>query len=248
MTQQSLARHDPATTVADAPSVGRHGVRRFLLHLAAMVALMYAGMLALDPLYAWLAHRLGSSSPSSDWPMISAVVMTAEMTLPMIPFMRRHGHSRRHVAEMAGAMAAPSLGAAVLYLTGAVQVQAVAGIGHASMLPAMLAAMLYRRRDYSSSAAPHASSGGRTGGVDLSGLARRGSERNAGAVGRAAASAGHRPRGPRPAALDVRHLRESDPTPPSLPGERPAARTRPLRTSTARCDALAVPPGDACRG
>jgi hypothetical protein len=95
--------------------------------------------------------------------MISAVVMTAEMTLPMIPFMRRHGHSRRHVAEMTGAMAAPSLTAAVLYLTGGVQAHAVASIGHALMLPAMLAAMLYRRGDYTSSAHLQASSGGRTG-------------------------------------------------------------------------------------
>jgi hypothetical protein len=56
--------------VADAPPIGGHGARRFLAHLAAMVALMYAGMLALDPLYAgWLTdlaapvrRRTGRSS------------------------------------------------------------------------------------------------------------------------------------------------------------------------------------------
>jgi hypothetical protein len=115
-----------------------------------MVALMYAGMMALDPIYKCAARLLGSTNPTADWPMFSAIVMTVEMTLPMIPFMRWHGHSRRHIAEMAGAMAAPSFTAVGLYLAGAIPAQAVAGIGHAAMIPAMLAAMLYQRRDYAS--------------------------------------------------------------------------------------------------
>jgi hypothetical protein len=49
---------------------------------------------------------------------------------------------------MAAAMAAPSLAAVGLYLAGAISAHSVAGIGHAAMIPAMLAAMLYRRRDY----------------------------------------------------------------------------------------------------
>ena len=47
-------------------------------------------------------------------------------------------------------MAAPTLVAVALYLTGAIQAHAVAGIGHIAMVPAMLAAMLYRRGDHTS--------------------------------------------------------------------------------------------------
>jgi cation transporter-like permease len=57
---------------------------------------------------------------------------------------------------MAGAMASPSLLAVILYLAGAVQAQSVAVIGHAAMVPAMLAAMLYRRGDYTSRASSKA--------------------------------------------------------------------------------------------
>jgi flagellar biosynthetic protein FliP len=114
-----------------------------------MVALMYAGMMALHPLYSWAARLLGSTDAATDWPIVSAIVMTVEMTVPMIPFMRWHGHSRRHIAEMAGAMASPCLLAAFVYTAGVVSAEAVAGIGHAAMVPAMVVAMLCRRGDYS---------------------------------------------------------------------------------------------------
>jgi hypothetical protein len=77
-----------------------------------MVALMYAGMIALDRSTGGLPRLLGSTEPATDWPIVSAIVMTVEMTVPMIPFMRWHGHSRRHIVEMAGAMASPCLLAA----------------------------------------------------------------------------------------------------------------------------------------
>ena len=153
MSQQDPAHPDRAATQAGALLAALPGVRRFVLHLGAMVALMYVGMMAVDPLYTRVARPFGSMYPATDWPVLSAVVMTAAMAIPMIPFMRWHGHSRRHIGEMVGAMASPSLVAVLLHLLGAVQAEALAGIGHAAMVPAMLASMLYRRGDYTSSPA-----------------------------------------------------------------------------------------------
>jgi hypothetical protein len=91
--QHGSAGDRPTAVTARTAAAGRRGWLRFLVHLTAMVALMYVGMLAFDPLYGWVAGRLGSRDPGTDWPVVSALAMAAEMTIPMVPFMRWHGHA-----------------------------------------------------------------------------------------------------------------------------------------------------------
>jgi flagellar biosynthetic protein FliP len=203
MSQPSLTLHHPAATVT--PSGAFAGARRFLLHLAAMVALMYAGMIALDPFYGWAARQLGSTNPATDWPAVSAIVMTAEMTLPMIPFMRWHGHTLRHIVEMAGAMAAPAVVAGGLHLAGAIPADSVMGIGHLAMIPAMLAAMLYRRSDYTAPASAVVSTGGIANVPDTVPVTQP-TRRHARAFALAASSTSQLASRAR-AGMDMRHLR-----------------------------------------
>ncbi len=123
-------------------------VMRFLRHFLVMLVAMYGGMLALNPVYDWAAGRTGYADPWTQLPVLSAMVMAFNMTVPMAIWMRWHRHGWRPVGEMAGAMFAPAVLSALLYLAGAVSAEAVMGIGHIGMFLAMLGAMLYRYRAY----------------------------------------------------------------------------------------------------
>lgn len=132
--------------------VAAGGRLRFGWHVVVMVALMYAGMIVLAPVYEWIAAGLGSAEPWTQWPVASAFVMDATMTVPMVPFMRRHGHSWTRVAEMGGAMVLPTVVAVALEGTGVVSAGSVMSIGHLAMVPAMVVAMLVRYREYAAPA------------------------------------------------------------------------------------------------
>ncbi len=112
---------------AHGESSTRHWLR-FLRHFAIMIVAMYVGMLALTPVYTWISGRLGYPQPEIQLPVLSAIVMAATMTAPMIGWMRYHGHGWRSVLEMAAAMFIPALLAAVLYLVGAATAQTVTNI------------------------------------------------------------------------------------------------------------------------
>jgi hypothetical protein len=113
-----------------------------------MVAAMYVGMLALDPVYSATAGGLGYENPWTQLPVMSSFVMAFNMTLPMALWMRHHHHPWRLIAEMAAAMFLPAIAAAGLYVAGAVSAGSVMSISHVAMIPAMLVAMLYRYPDY----------------------------------------------------------------------------------------------------
>ena len=66
------------------------------------------------------------------------------MTLPMAALMLRHRHGWRPITEMAAAMILPTLAATLLHLIGAIPAGAVMSVGHLTMIPAMLAVMLYK--------------------------------------------------------------------------------------------------------
>jgi flagellar biosynthetic protein FliP len=129
------------------PVAGRSRLR-FGWHLVGMVVPMYAGMVVLGPVYEWIAACLGSPDPWTEWPLASALLMDATMTLPMVPFMRRHGHSWERVAEMAGAMVLPTVVAVVLSVAGLLAAGSVLSAGHVAMVPAMVVAMLARYPEY----------------------------------------------------------------------------------------------------
>ena len=136
---------EPVTVATATPS---RRVLRFARHFLVMLAAMYLGMLALNPVYDWAAGAAGYADPWTQLPVLSAMVMAVNMTVPMAVWMRWHGHGWRPVGEMAAAMFVPAGLAALLYLAGAASAQAVMGIGHIAMVPAMLAVMLYRYRQY----------------------------------------------------------------------------------------------------
>jgi hypothetical protein len=109
---------------------------------------MYAGMLVLDPVYAAIATRAGYADPWAELPVISALVMAVNMTVPMVLLMLRHRHGAVAIVEMAGSMVAPTLAATGLYVLGALQADQVMSGAHLAMFPAMLLVMLRRYRLY----------------------------------------------------------------------------------------------------
>ena len=121
---------------------------RFARHYLVMVVAMYAGMLVLDPVYAAVATRAGYPDPWSELPVISAVAMAVNMTVPMVALMVWHGHRGVAVAEMAGSMLAPTVGAAGLSALGVLPAGLVMTVAHLGMFPAMFLVMLRRYRDY----------------------------------------------------------------------------------------------------
>jgi hypothetical protein len=113
-----------------------------------MVVAMYAGMLVLDPVYTAVAARAGYADPWTDLPVVSALVMTANMTVPMVLLMLRHRHGALPVVEMAASMVAPTLAATGLHALGALQADQVMTVAHLAMFPAMLLVMVRRYRLY----------------------------------------------------------------------------------------------------
>jgi flagellar biosynthetic protein FliP len=122
--------------------------RRFARHYLVMVLAMYAGMLVLDPVYAAAAGRAGYADPWVELPVVSAVVMAVNMTIPMVLLMVRHGHGIAAVVEMAGSMVVPTAAAVGLHLVGLIPADLVMTVAHVSMFPTMLLVMLRRYREY----------------------------------------------------------------------------------------------------
>ena len=117
---------------------------RFGWHFIEMAIAMEIGMMPLG----FVLGALGQADLNSRSPEAYAVAMTLSMVLPMAAWMliRRHGWQR--TAEMVAAMIVPIVVLAAGGLAGLVPHQtAVSGMG-ALMWVSMLAAMLFRWRDY----------------------------------------------------------------------------------------------------
>jgi hypothetical protein len=114
---------------------------RFVRHYIEMVAAMMAGMAALA------ASRSMVDLP--DETAVELVEMALWMTVPMVAWMRFRGHAWRVCNEMAAAMLLPAAAALALLATGVVgDSHALVMLEHSVMFPAMLAAMLLRRDEY----------------------------------------------------------------------------------------------------
>lgn len=122
--------------------------RRFARHYLVMVVAMYTGMLVLNPVYAAVAARTGHADPWAELPVVSALVMAVNMTLPMVLLMLHHGHGRLAVVEMAASMLVPTVAGVGLDVLGTIPAGQVMTIAHVSMFPAMLLVMLRRYREY----------------------------------------------------------------------------------------------------
>jgi hypothetical protein len=146
--------HDlsPAMTTSaiatTSPLAMRRRWLRFTKHFLLMLAAMYLGVLSLYPAYDFLAGRAGYADPTSDLPILSALMMACAMTAPMAALMLRHRHGWRPLTEMAAAMIIPTLAATLLHLTGTISSASVMSVGHLTMIPAMLAVMLLRFDHY----------------------------------------------------------------------------------------------------
>lgn len=79
---------------------------------------------------------------------LAAFAMSFCMTVPMVLWMRYRGHSWERGGEMALAMSLPVLPVLALYLFDVLGFDAVLGLQMALMIPAMLAAMVYRKDEY----------------------------------------------------------------------------------------------------
>lgn len=129
--------------------------RRFLRHFAEMLGVMMLGMCVFGAAFRELhvlAFGSGFDAAWRDHVVLAAFAMAFNMTVPMVLWMRYRGHSWRRGGEMAVAMNLPVLPALALYAFGVIPAQGVLAVQMIAMVPAMLAAMLYRKDEYS---APH---------------------------------------------------------------------------------------------
>ena len=124
------------------------GFGHFVLHFLEMCMPMCIGWAVGDILYFALADQLGSSNPFADWPVLSLMVVTVNMTVPMVPWMRFRGMAWRPTAEMAAAMLILALLILLAGWTGIVAMDTLAWLAHGLMMPAMLVPMLLRLELY----------------------------------------------------------------------------------------------------
>jgi flagellar biosynthetic protein FliP len=137
-----------------------HPTRNFVHHFLQMLVAMLVGMAVLGGLVSGIFAALGHSN-LSHYAALRAMLMATYMSVGMSAWMRYRGHTWARVGEMAGAMFAPFLVLLVPFWSGLISGGALLICGHVLMLPCMLAAMLYRRDEYSqdhtSDGEPHGS-------------------------------------------------------------------------------------------
>lgn len=123
---------------------------RFTRHYLEMVVAMFAGMLVLGVPLEGVLRLFGTSSGEIERsaPAVMLLEMAIIMTVPMVAWMRHHGHAWRPCHEMAASMFLPTLAAMLLLWTGAVGFTMAMALEHTIMLPAMLVAMLLRVDEY----------------------------------------------------------------------------------------------------
>lgn len=146
--------HDPGLLQHVATSHRRQSAadaRHFLRHFAETFVAMMVGMMALGALDSGILSAAGTTVThvKTSAPEAFALVMALNMTVGMTLWMRHRRHSWSMCAEMAGAMFLPATVALLLFWCSVVHTRSVGAVEMLAMLPAMLAAMLYRRAEYS---------------------------------------------------------------------------------------------------
>jgi len=135
-----------ATSITPTRPANRTATRSFLRfagHFVEMAVAMIVGMVALGPVWSYAWPGL------ADLPAAQALVMATNMTAGMALWMRIRRHSWPRIAEMSAAMYLPFVVLLLPYWLGTISGGALMMAGHILMLPLMLAAMLWRRHDYS---------------------------------------------------------------------------------------------------
>lgn len=153
-------RKRPAASLAGAPQAGpkgRTGYVYFVRHFGVMVALMYAGMFVLDPVYEMAVALAGVDDPWGRLPVLSNIIMALNMSVPMVLYMRHRRHTWRPIVEMSSAMLLPAALTTVPYLLGIMTAGTMMSFSHAAMIPLMAVAMLLRFREYAGHKQGHGS-------------------------------------------------------------------------------------------
>jgi hypothetical protein len=115
----------------------------FIRHYLEMLLAMFIGM-------GVLAGGLMAAGVDIASVELALLWMAFTMSLPMVAWMRYRGHDWAPAWEMTAAMFLPSFAAIALLWIGLVEDRdALMGIQHVAMFPAMLVAMLLRREEYS---------------------------------------------------------------------------------------------------
>jgi flagellar biosynthetic protein FliP len=135
-------------TALRAPRLARAST--FLRHLFEMTLAMMLGMLAYGLLGGTLLAAAGSSLEDArlGQPELFVLGMAFSMSVTMVAWMRRRGHSWRSGLEMSAAMFVPAVLLIICYRLHAVSVNSICPLACAAMIPAMAAAMLIRRGGY----------------------------------------------------------------------------------------------------
>ena len=128
-----------STTMTPNPTPVRQTLR-FLRHFGEMVLAMLLGMAVFDVVTGVILIPMG--------PEVSTLAMAVAMTVPMVAWMRIRKHAWRLNAEMAGAMIVPTILLIAGSRLGLLPPTSLMLGTHLLMLPAMLAVMLARWRDY----------------------------------------------------------------------------------------------------
>lgn len=123
---------------AHAHHAGGRSFKRFFGHFAEMAVAMMVGM-AIGGMLG--ITRVGNTE-------LKALLWLVAMTAPMVGWMRFRGMSWRQSAEMSVAMAIPTLAVLPALWGGLITPRTLNSVEHGTMLPAMLALMVYRRKEY----------------------------------------------------------------------------------------------------
>jgi hypothetical protein len=126
----------------------------FVRHLVEMMVAMWIGMPLGRGLFAAL-YGSASNEAVRQHDVAWTLLMAVAMTVPMVALMLYRGHSRRGAVEMAAVMIAPALPFLGLKI-GHLISGPVAGPYMGASMIAMVALIVYRRREYQRAAAAHA--------------------------------------------------------------------------------------------
>ena len=152
----SVAGHSVTETLDIRPAgpnttkTRRHSRIHFLKHLGEMTVAMLLGMavLGMPSELAFDAAGIDYDRIELDWPTVPALVMAFNMSVPMVLWMRRRGHSWSYTLEMAAAMFIPVLVLTPVHWLDFISGDGLSMIQHAVMIPSMIVVMLHRRQEF----------------------------------------------------------------------------------------------------
>jgi len=146
------------TPSAATDATPRHGtigdaakpLARFGLHFVEMCAVMCVGGIALSLLFFQGATLLGFFNLPSTAPVLSVAVIAANLTIPMVVWMRARKMARQPTLEMAATTVLTGVALILGYLAGSIDKGSLIDIQTSLACPLMLAVMVPRFRLYSS--------------------------------------------------------------------------------------------------